>query len=452
MLTLAPTAWYACGGTLLATAVGLLGWALLWDRARGRARCPGCWYSMEGAAGTEVAERPRCPECGRIAHFESSLFRTRRRWRWAGLGLLTLYAGVQLALVPTPGREGWWRFAPTFALAIGADYAERSDPLTAHLAQRLEPGWGFAFPWDRWLARRLELRNIGADWSGVVRTRPRWMVGAPVRVKIDGWGNQWLQSVGDWRTLEMRATALPGPVAETMFAPVATPGGCFFGPLPPNYLDLPPPRQGLNTYALDLRLLAGSRVLAQRTVTIEVEGVADPDDILAPVEPPVAELIQPTLRFSFGTTSLASHLYVEQDHQLWQPATYARCFLVRLWDGQALLSEAPLSIDAYGANLSNLLEDPALGPRLREGGRYLDISGLELELLPDPAGALQELSPMSYSTERFRIPLQQVPFRVSDRADTYVTVEDGLIPLTDRAPQEWLSRYGLANDQGEESP
>src|SRR5436189_63302 len=38
------TAWALGGGGTL-----LLLWALHWDRARGRWRCPRCWYSMAGA-------------------------------------------------------------------------------------------------------------------------------------------------------------------------------------------------------------------------------------------------------------------------------------------------------------------------------------------------------------------------------------------------------------------
>ncbi len=61
----------ACGGLVLT------GWALFWDRARGRRRCPKCWYDLAatpaGAAGTT------CPECGRTARSERELARTRRR-------------------------------------------------------------------------------------------------------------------------------------------------------------------------------------------------------------------------------------------------------------------------------------------------------------------------------------------------------------------------------------
>ena len=37
----------------------LLVWAMFGDRARGRRRCPRCWYDMSGAT------LLKCPECGR---------------------------------------------------------------------------------------------------------------------------------------------------------------------------------------------------------------------------------------------------------------------------------------------------------------------------------------------------------------------------------------------------
>src|SRR5262245_31036433 len=68
--------YHALGWTLAAGSGLLLVWALLWDRARGRRRCPACWYDMNGVSGL------RCPECGRVAASAGKLQRTRRRWRW----------------------------------------------------------------------------------------------------------------------------------------------------------------------------------------------------------------------------------------------------------------------------------------------------------------------------------------------------------------------------------
>jgi hypothetical protein len=400
---------------------------------------------MEGSLGLSapgVDAGCTCPECGHQVKAGGSLYRTRRRYRSGLLAVVLLYAGAQAALVPSPGREGWWRFVPTCVLAVGADYSVWSDPITAHLSERLEPDSGFALPWDRWLARRLELRIIAADWTGLAKTRSRWMTGAPVRVKIDRLNRQWLWSLGDWRTLEMRSEADPGQVATVWFAPASTPpGSIMWGEMPPDFLDLPAPRPGPNTYSVEFRLLAGRRVLAERTVTISVEGATDPDQVVTPVIPDSKELIQPTLRLGYGATADSHWLYIEQDYRLWQRSTCARCFVVRLWDGSTLVAASTLGIETDDVgSFPFAFDDPVFAPRLRDERRYLDISGLELEVLPDPVGAMQELSRTSYSTERFRIPLQQVPFSVNDVGSTHVMVQDGLIPVTTRVPREWLEK------------
>jgi hypothetical protein len=76
------------GATLSAAGAALTAWALLAGRSRGRRRCPKCWYSMAGVPGT------RCPECGKDARRERRLFKTRRRRKWAALGIFLLLLGT----------------------------------------------------------------------------------------------------------------------------------------------------------------------------------------------------------------------------------------------------------------------------------------------------------------------------------------------------------------------
>src|SRR5688572_28644873 len=76
-------------------------WALLWDRARGRRRCPSCWHDLAGVPGL------RCPECGKEARSERRLFRTRRRWRWVVVGIgLTAIVAPTVHAYKRLGNEG----------------------------------------------------------------------------------------------------------------------------------------------------------------------------------------------------------------------------------------------------------------------------------------------------------------------------------------------------------
>lgn len=74
--------------------------AIFGDRARGRLRCPSCWYDM-----STMPHAARCPECGRELN-GGELSRTRRRWGWAALGVVLavlpwtfLHPGVRRQIV-----------------------------------------------------------------------------------------------------------------------------------------------------------------------------------------------------------------------------------------------------------------------------------------------------------------------------------------------------------------
>src|SRR5439155_10485405 len=97
------------GLAMMSIGAGVALWALLWDRARGRSRCPGCWYDMGGSPGC-------CPECGREVRRPTELHRTRRRWRCAGFALVGVTAGALGPRVPIIRREGWAGLVPTTAL------------------------------------------------------------------------------------------------------------------------------------------------------------------------------------------------------------------------------------------------------------------------------------------------------------------------------------------------
>lgn len=102
---------YAVGGWVLVGFAAVFGaWCLGWDRARGRKRCPKCWYDMGGTPGL------RCPECGRECRDERRLGRTRRRWRLSLLALVGLLAGYGVRSVPHYRDDGWVGVIPSSAL------------------------------------------------------------------------------------------------------------------------------------------------------------------------------------------------------------------------------------------------------------------------------------------------------------------------------------------------
>lgn len=88
MSTSLPTfpLWFYIPAALLA-ALGAIGLycSLFKGRAKGRLRCPKCWYDMKGAT-----LPTRCPECGTPAETLKDLQHTRRHWRSALIALLLI--------------------------------------------------------------------------------------------------------------------------------------------------------------------------------------------------------------------------------------------------------------------------------------------------------------------------------------------------------------------------
>jgi hypothetical protein len=86
---------YITAGAIATPGLVLLAWSLFSDHARGRKRCPKCWYDMGGA---EPSPDLTCPECGRAITTERELRRTRRKWRCA-LSAAAIIAIAPLTLV-----------------------------------------------------------------------------------------------------------------------------------------------------------------------------------------------------------------------------------------------------------------------------------------------------------------------------------------------------------------
>lgn len=93
---------------ILGYLTGGLGAVMLWhaliaDRLAGGhriRRCPACLYDMRGGSTL------RCPECGKEVASEAALFRVRRRWGIATIGVGALIVGTAAAAYPL--FEGEW--------------------------------------------------------------------------------------------------------------------------------------------------------------------------------------------------------------------------------------------------------------------------------------------------------------------------------------------------------
>jgi hypothetical protein len=112
---------------LLAIAAGWTSYVALWrDRARGRRRCPRCWYDLSGTAALQ------CPECGRTARSERKLRKRRRRPRLALLSLVFLLLAYASSRVPP-------------AIATGKPLAMLPGTLVFILLNIYDDGGGIVF-------------------------------------------------------------------------------------------------------------------------------------------------------------------------------------------------------------------------------------------------------------------------------------------------------------------
>jgi HEAT repeat protein len=136
-----PLAWH-----IAAIAVGALGLAitiiaLTHDRAKGRRRCPKCWYDMTSISGL------RCPECGRDARRESHLAKTRPNRRLAAIGLTILLSSLVLWKTPRI-REDWTSVVPGPLLVLALQvWGDPPDIVEQRIVTRVQSGT--ATRWDR---------------------------------------------------------------------------------------------------------------------------------------------------------------------------------------------------------------------------------------------------------------------------------------------------------------
>jgi hypothetical protein len=145
-------------GTFVPLGLGLLVWALVGDRPRGRRRCGRCWYDMGGVEGL------RCPECGRAARAERALGRTRRRWRMAALAVALVGLGLSPRAVPWVERGGWVPLAPAWVLRLAAPTLdEPSDAYIGQIAAGTAPAPDVQTAWQRLLVGRHVQRQLRVE-------------------------------------------------------------------------------------------------------------------------------------------------------------------------------------------------------------------------------------------------------------------------------------------------
>jgi hypothetical protein len=111
--------WTAAALTLGGVGALVFLWAIFWDRARGRLRCPRCWYDMKGAVQSRGEPPWTCPECGKSCGDRRALARVRRRPMLAIIGALGFVIGVGI-LLRGPLAPIWPRYVPRIVLFVAA--------------------------------------------------------------------------------------------------------------------------------------------------------------------------------------------------------------------------------------------------------------------------------------------------------------------------------------------
>jgi hypothetical protein len=119
------------GSVALVLGFGVLVRWVRGDPAKGRRRCPRCWYDMQGQAGLT------CSECGRTAKDESKLRRTRRRVGRLAAGLALVIAAAGLGTRPWVARGAVVALASTGVLAAVLAYWPERGVVGDELERRL---------------------------------------------------------------------------------------------------------------------------------------------------------------------------------------------------------------------------------------------------------------------------------------------------------------------------
>lgn len=119
----------AVSASLLLLAILFIARGWYGDRARGRARCPKCWYSLDSGSS-------KCAECGRAFESELEKYKTRRRWRLVIAGAAFAVAGALSPTLMVGLTRGWPAAAPTVVLVQSMGHLDPNDKFAQELLER----------------------------------------------------------------------------------------------------------------------------------------------------------------------------------------------------------------------------------------------------------------------------------------------------------------------------
>lgn len=246
-------------------------WGLFSDRARGRRRCPKCWYDLAYSPGM------MCAECGFVGTHESQFRRTRRRY---GVATASILACVVLAAVVNDrvGQQGFTSMLPTRMLlwllpfsgtSASSPYGElMSRQLTAEqkaaLIQRCAAGdWRCRPVSDGWIrkygdliaSQRRGFLGDGALESPLWRVPPRldvttrdtWPLDTPIAVSVQ------LRDWWPWG-MECRIRATPKVAGQAEETLTFYRTGDDRYQRPPYALYLPPLQPGVEQVTIDFEI------------------------------------------------------------------------------------------------------------------------------------------------------------------------------------------------------
>jgi hypothetical protein len=173
---MADWVWYLGAGALGVGGLWLFWWAWWGDRARGRARCGRCWYSMDALMGGDAA-LPVCPECGWRGKRRDAYLRARRRRVWACLAVLIAVGAGVCGVTPKIRRDGVWSIAPdALVKKVATSGLRPSNSFVEEMVKR--------FGGAEWLNGSLA-QSVYRENRWLQLTRAKWVKGVPLRARVE---------------------------------------------------------------------------------------------------------------------------------------------------------------------------------------------------------------------------------------------------------------------------